>query len=71
MTATHGQPVREYQETFGLLAGLLLECGDDLFSCGLFLSVRSHLPYHQEVGGIRTVRCQNERRKKNQTLDRA
>jgi hypothetical protein len=46
-----------------LLAGLLLEGGDDLPDRFVFLGIEPLLPPHDEVGGLGADRRQNDRRR--------
>ena len=49
------------EDELDLLAGLLLEGGDDLPDRLVLLGVVPLLPPHHEVGGLRAERRQNER----------
>ena len=56
-----GVGIEQVQE-LDLLAGFLLEGGDDLRDRLVLLRVEPFLPPHHEVGGLRAERRQHERR---------
>ena len=51
------------EDELDLLAGLLLEGGDDLLDRLVLLGVVALIPPHHEVGGLRAERRHGERRR--------
>ena len=57
------------EDQLDLLAGLLLEGGDDLLDRLVLLGVVALVPPHHEVGGVRAERRQDEHCGENNDLD--